>query len=139
MNRTRFSGGSNTRGDGAMMTDGAHRADQVFFEVPRGHGLFIKGSSGSATLARPGTPLTMRGRMGGQTSEPTTCQHPVCLTGIVNYGIEQWYGVQGAPVLLDRTACKDILVEGRVASDGTAVIDGFTVAGKPFAKTVRLR
>ncbi|WP_267360170.1 MULTISPECIES: hypothetical protein [unclassified Methylobacterium] len=126
-----------------MMTDGAHRADQVFFEVPRGHGLFIKGSSGFATRARPGTPLTMRGRMGGQTSEPTTWQHPVCLTGIVNYGIEQWYGVQGAPGLLDRTACKDILkdilVEGRVASDGTAVIDGFTVAGKPFAKTVRLR
>ncbi|MGH1587671.1 GDYXXLXY domain-containing protein [Methylobacterium phyllosphaerae] len=118
--------------------DGVHRADEVFFEAPTGDGLLIKGSLGSATLVRRGAPLRIRARTGGEPSEPATCQHPFCLTGIVNYGIERWYGAQGVPGKLDRTARKDILVEVRVASDGTAVIDGITVAGKAFAKTARL-
>jgi uncharacterized membrane-anchored protein len=122
----------------AADADGVHRADEVFFTAPPGNGLFIKGRLGSATLARQGTPLSIRARTGSQPAEPATCQHPVCLTGIVNYGIERWYGAQSVPGKLDRTARKDILVEVRVASDGTAVIDGITVAGKAFAKTARL-
>lgn len=118
--------------------NGVHRADEVFFTAPPGNGLFIKGSLRSATLARQGAPLSIRARTGSQPTEPATCQHPVCLTGIANYGIERWYGAQGVPGKLDRTARKDILVEVRVASDGTAVIDGITVAGKAFAKTARL-
>ncbi|KAA0107638.1 hypothetical protein CIW48_32575 [Methylobacterium sp. P1-11] len=118
--------------------DGVHRADEAFFEAPTGNALFIKGSLGSATLVRRGAPLSIRARTGGQLPEPATCQHPVCLTGIVSYGIERWYGAQGVPGKLDRTARKDILVDVRVASDGTAVIDGITVAGKAFAKTARL-
>lgn len=42
------------------------------------------------------------------------------------------------PAKLDRTARKEILVEARVASDGSTVIDGIMVAGKSFAKTARL-
>lgn len=118
--------------------DGVHRADEVLFEAPTGDGLFIKGSLGSATLVRQGAPLSIRAKTGGQPSEPATCQRSVCLTGVVNYGIERWYGAQGVPGKLDRMARKDILVEVRVASDGTAVIDGITVAGKAFARTARL-
>ena len=118
--------------------DGVHRADGVFFEAPTGNELFIKGSLGPAAFVRQGVPLGIRARAGGQPSEAATCQHSVCLTGNVNYGIERWYGAQGVPGKLDRTARKDILVEVRVASDGTAVIDGITVAGKAFAKTARL-
>jgi uncharacterized membrane-anchored protein len=118
--------------------DGVHRAQEVLFEPPSGDGLFIKGRLGSASLVRQGAPLSTRASTGSQPSEPATCQRPVCLTGIVNYGIERWYGAQGVPGKLDRTARKDIRVEVRVASDGTAVIDGITVAGRAFAKTARL-
>jgi uncharacterized membrane-anchored protein len=122
----------------AADADGVHRADEVFFAPPPGNDLVIKGSLRSATLTRQGTPLSIRNRTGGQPSEPATCQHPVCLTGIVHYGIERWYGAQGVPGKLDRTARKDILVEARVASDGSAVVDGIIVGGKAFAKTARL-
>ena len=56
----------------------------------------------------------------------------------MTYGIENWYGPQGVPAKLDRTARKEILVEARVATDGVAVIDGITVGGTTFARTARL-
>jgi uncharacterized membrane-anchored protein len=122
----------------AADAEGIHRAEEVLFEPPAEAVPFIKGHLGSATLVRQGAPLGLRARTGGQPSEPATCQRPTCLTGVVNYGIERWYGAQGVPAKLDRTARKDVLVEARVASDGRAVIDGITVAGKAFAKTARL-
>lgn len=118
--------------------DGVHRAEEVFFEPPTEDVPFIRGRLSSATLVRHGVSLGIRTRTGGQPSEPATCQLSVCLTGVVSYGIERWYGTQGVPAKLDRTARKDVLVEARLASDGTAVIDGITVAGKAFAKTARL-
>jgi len=122
----------------AADAEGIHRAEEVLFEPPQEGSLFIRGQLGSATLARQGAPLGIRARPGGQPSEPATCQRPACLTGAVSYGIEQWYGAQGDPAKLDRTARKDVLVEVRVAPDGRAVLDGLTVAGKAFAKTARL-
>lgn len=118
--------------------DGVHRADEMSFEHPAGEVAFIKGHLSSGTLVRQGAPLDTRVRRGPQPTEPVTCQHPVCLTGVVNYGIERWYGAQGVPAKLDRSARKDVLVEARVASDGSAVIDGIVVAGQSFAKTARL-
>ncbi|MHC2109360.1 GDYXXLXY domain-containing protein [Methylobacterium sp. CM6246] len=118
--------------------DGVHRADEASFEVPAGDGPFIKGSLGSASLVRRGAPLGTRARRAGEPTEPATCQLSVCLTGVVNYGIERWYGAQGVPAKLDRTARRDVLVEVRVAADGSAVIDGIAVAGKAFARTARL-
>ena len=108
------------------------------FAVPSTDGLFIKGRLVSATLVRQGAPLSVRARTNGQPAEPTTCDRPACLMGVVTYGIERWYGAQGVPGKLDRTARKDVVVDVRVALDGTAVIDGITVAGKTFARTARL-
>lgn len=122
----------------AADSEGVHRADEVLFDAPPGDGLFIRGRLGPATLVRQSAPLGVRARPGDQPREPSTCQHAACLTGVVTYGIERWYGAQGVPRQLDRTARKDILVDARVAPDGTAVIDGITVAGKAFARTARL-
>lgn len=118
--------------------DGVHRAEEARFAGPAEDGLFIKGRLASGTLVRQGAPLSVRARTNGQPAEPTTCDRPACLTGVVTYGIERWYGAQGVPGKLDRTARKDVLVDVRVVSDGTAVIDGITVAGKTFARTARL-
>jgi uncharacterized membrane-anchored protein len=118
--------------------DGVSRAEEVLFEAPPGDGVVVKGRLGSATLVRQGSPLTVRARPGGPPSEPATCQRPACLTGAVTYGIERWYGAQGVPAKLDRAARKDVLVDVRVAADGTAVLDGITVAGQVFARTARL-
>lgn len=118
--------------------EGIHRADEVLFEPPTEDAPFIKGHLSSGTLVRQGASLGIRARTAGQPIEPATCQHPACLAGVVNYGIERWYGAQGVPAKLDRTARKDVLVEARVASDGSAVIDGIMVAGKSFVKTARL-
>ncbi|MGU3663799.1 GDYXXLXY domain-containing protein [Methylobacterium sp. A49B] len=120
---------------------GIHRAEEVLFEPPDDGALFIRGRLGSATVVRQGAPLASRtrtGRIDGQPSEPASCQRPACLTGTVSYGIEQWYGPQGVPAKLDRTARKDVLVEVRVAADGQAAIDGITVAGDTLARTARL-
>jgi len=118
--------------------DGVHRAVEALFTAPAEDGPFIKGRLASGTLVRQGATLSVRARTNGQPAEPTTCDCPACLTGVVTYGVERWYGAQGVPGKLDRTARKDVLVDVRVASDGTAVIDGITLAGKTFAKTARL-
>lgn len=117
---------------------GIHRPEEVLFELPTDDALVIKGRLGPATLVRQGAPLDHRGRAGAQPPEAATCPHPACLTGTASYGIEHWYGAQGTPAKLDRTARKDVLVAARVAADGGAVIDGITVAGKAFATTARL-
>jgi uncharacterized membrane-anchored protein len=117
---------------------GIHRPEEVLFAPPKDDALVIRGRLRSATLVRQGAPLSPRGRVGGQPPEVATCPHPACFTGTVSYGIEHWYGAQGVPAKLDRTARKDVLVTARVASDGAAVIDGITVAGETFAKTARL-
>jgi uncharacterized membrane-anchored protein len=118
--------------------EGVHRAEEARFTVPAEVGLFIKGRLASGTLVRQGAPLSVRGRTNGQPTEPIICDRPACLTGVVTYGIERWYGAQGVPGKLDRTARKDVLADVRVALDGAAVIDGITVAGKTFARTARL-
>lgn len=118
--------------------EGVHRAEEVLFAGPAEGGLFIKGRLASGTLVRQGAPLNVQARTNRQPADPTMCDRPACLTGIVTYGIERWYGAQGVPGKLDRTARKDVLVDVRVALDGMAVIDGITVAGKTFAKTARL-
>ena len=118
--------------------EGVHRADEVLFEPPAGDVPFIKGHLNSGMLVRQGAPLRTRPRTGNQPAEPAMCQRLACLTGVVTYGIERWYGAQGVPAKLDRAARKDILVDVRVAADGNAVLDGILVAGQPFAKTARL-
>lgn len=118
--------------------DGVHRAQEAMFAAPADDGLFIKGRLASGTLVRQGAPLSVRARTNGQPAESTTCERSACLTGVITYGIERWYGAQGVPGKLDRTARKDVLVDVRVALDGAAVIDGITVAGRTFAKTARL-
>jgi hypothetical protein len=118
--------------------EGVHRAEEARFTLPAEDGLFIKGRLASGTLVRQGAPFSIQTRMNGQPAEPTVCDRPACLTGVVTYGIERWYGAQGVPGKLDRTARKDVLVDVRVGSDGAAVIDGITVAGKTFAGTARL-
>ena len=118
--------------------EGVHRADAVLFELPKGDAPFIAGHLTSATLVRQGAPISVRAAVSGRPPDTGVCQHPACLTAAVSYGIERWYGAQGVPGKLDRTMRKDILIEARLASDGDAVIDGITVAGKPFAKTARL-
>ena len=118
--------------------EGVHRAEEALFAGPAEGGLFIKGRLASGTLVRQGAPLSVRARTNGQPAEPTTCDRAACLTGVVTYGIERWYGAQGVPGKLDRATRKDILVDVRVALDGAAVIDGITVAGKTVARTARL-
>jgi len=118
--------------------EGIHRADAALFEPPAADVPFIKGHLSSGMLVRQGVPLRTRARVGGQPTEPATCQQPACLTGTVTYGIERWYGAQGVPAKLDRAARKDVLVDVRVTVDGDAVLDGILVAGQPFARTARL-
>lgn len=106
---------------------GVHRAAQVLFARPSKDVVFIAGKLQYGSLVRKGVRLG-RG----------TCDMPICMAGRVTYGIETWYGAQGRPAQLDQAARKDVLVEARVDDDGTAVLDGIRVGGKPFAKTARL-
>lgn len=116
--------------------EGIHRADAVFFSRPPGDDTVIKGRITFGTLERQGEP--MRFRPVPVEDRPMICQRFACLTASVTYGIEQWYGAQGVPAQLDRTPRKDILVDVRVGSNGSAVIDALTVNGQTFASTTRL-
>ncbi|MGU3538023.1 GDYXXLXY domain-containing protein [Methylobacterium sp. A54F] len=122
----------------AADAEGIHRAVEVQFEPPAGRDLFVAGRLGSGALVRRGAPVNVRPGANVRASEPATCEHAACLSGAVTYGIEHWYGPQGVPAKLDRTARKDILVEARVANDGVAVLDGILIAGQSFARTARL-
>lgn len=108
--------------------DGVHRAQDVSFAPPSDGALFIAGTLQFGTLAREGAALAAK----------AVCDKPVCLSGIVTYGIENWYGPQGVPVKLDRAARKDILVEARIGADGVAALDAVRVGGTTFARTARL-
>ena len=118
--------------------EGVHRASQVLFEPPSGDDVFIAGRLSSATLLRQGASTNSVPGANARTTEALVCESRACITGRVTYGIENWYGPQGVPAKLDRTARKEILVEARVATDGVAVIDGITVGGTTFARTARL-
>jgi uncharacterized membrane-anchored protein len=118
--------------------EGVHRASEVLFEVPTETDVVIAGRLGSGTLVRQGTSMGALPRGAARTNEAIVCERPACISALVSYGIENWYGPQGVPAKLDRAERKDIVVEARVASDGVAAIDGIVVGGIPFVKTARL-
>lgn len=113
---------------------GIHRVDQAVFDPPTDGGLYIKGRLVSAMIARQVDAMSSQTPL----RPPQACDLTGCLTASVNYGIGQWYGPQGIPAQIDRMGKNRIVVEARLASDGTAVIDTILVDGRVFARTARL-
>jgi uncharacterized membrane-anchored protein len=49
----------------------------------------------------------------------------------VTYGIESWFGPQGLPAQVDRTARNQVVAVVRVDRSGTAVLADLLIGGKP--------
>ena len=108
--------------------EGVQRLRDVTFERPSREETFLVGTLRQGTLAT----------RGARTGSGPECDRDACLSGQVSYGLETWYGPQGRPAKLDAARRGAVLVEARVAEDGTAILDAVRVNGTVFARTPRL-
>ncbi|ACA16700.1 conserved hypothetical protein [Methylobacterium sp. 4-46] len=103
--------------------DGLSRAAAVAAAPPADGALALRGTVRFGTLVPGGSAV---------------CPAARCLAGAVTYGIERWYGPQGAPAALDRLDRGRIRIRARVDAAGGAVLDAVLVDGREVARTPRL-
>ncbi|MFE1600712.1 GDYXXLXY domain-containing protein [Methylobacterium sp. ID0610] len=107
----------------AAGADGLHHATGIAATPPAGPDPALRGRLRFGTLTRGGSPA---------------CGAGPCFSGGIVYGIERWYGPQGAPAELDRLDRARIRVRVRVDPTGEAVLDALLVDGREVARTPRL-
>jgi uncharacterized membrane-anchored protein len=95
--------------------DGLYRAAQASQTEPAAGTLFIRGE------VRSGGFLT-----GG---DPAKCPSGRCFSGRVDYGIENWFGPQGVPAQVDRTARSQVTAAVRIDAHGKAVLADLLING----------
>jgi uncharacterized membrane-anchored protein len=101
--------------------------------TPEDNGTY-RAVAASLTESAAGT-LFIRGKIeygSYQTAaDPVKCPSGRCFNGRVTYGIESWFGPQGLPAQVDRTARNQVVAVVRVDRSGTAVLADLLIGGKP--------
>lgn len=108
------SDGCRVRSGGAVFVvlkagpDGIHDVEAVSAAEPPAGTLFIAGKAGTGL-------------------SPGEC--PGCLTGLVTYGIETWYGPQGLPAFVDHAGGR-LTIAVRVGPRGQAIVEAPLIDGQ---------